>query len=278
MFSKKSIKRNIIQIYSLTIKDLKLKLRYRQEFFIENFLPFLTLFFPFIIFNTLFQLKSDFFEGSYYNAENYALFLLLAYSVECSLFLLFYFRDLFNDEKTWKTLNALMIAPISKFNLLLGFLISGLFTRLFSIILTVIICYFLYPVSIATLFFVLVVMFCISLTFAGIGFILGVFEIVNENISASLSVGISFIALFSCLFYPIQIFPESFHIFILLNPLYYYFDLLKLSWWSGVNYNEAMSYITIYHIIVVAVFTITIPLFASFLFIKIYKKYGARGY
>ena len=224
MFNKKAIRKNVVQIYSLTIKDLKLKGRYKSEFFVENFLPFLTLFFPFIIFNTLFQLKSDFFEGSYYSVENYILFLLLAYSVECSLFLLWYYRDLFYDEKTWKTLNSLMIAPISKFNLLIGFFISGVITRLFSIILTIIICYILFPISLITLIFVSIVMFCILITFAGLGFILGVFEIVNENVSASLSIGISFIALVSCLFYPIEIFPEQSQVIILLNPLYYYFD------------------------------------------------------
>ncbi len=278
MFNKKVIRKNIKQILALAIKDLKLKMRYRQEFFVENFLPFLTLFFPLIIFSTLFQLEIDFFEGSYYTAENYVLFLLLAYSVECSIFLLWYYRDLFYDEKTWRTLHGLMLAPVSKFNLLIGFLISGLLTRAFSIILTVIICYILFPIPLMTLILVLIVMLCISITFASMGFILGVFVIVNENISASLSIGISFIALISCLFYPLQIFPESIHIFILMNPLYYYFDLLKLSWWSGINYREAMGYITIYHIIVVIIFTIITPIFASFLFIKIYKKYGATGY
>jgi len=278
MFNKKIIRKNIKQILALAIKDVRLKWRFKQEFFIENFLPFLALFFPLIIFSTLFQLEIDFFEGSYYTAENYVLFLLLAYSVECSIFLLWYYRDLFYDEKTWKTLHGLMLAPVSKFNLLIGFLISGLLTRAFSIVITVIICYILFPIPLMTLILVLIVMLCISITFASMGFILGVFVIVNENISASLSIGISFIALISCLFYPLQIFPESIHIFILMNPLYYYFDLLKLSWWSGINYREAMGYITIYHIIVVISFTIITPIFASFLFIKIYKKYGATGY
>ncbi|MFW9898244.1 MAG: ABC transporter permease [Candidatus Thorarchaeota archaeon] len=278
MFNKKAIRKNVVQIYSLTIKDLKLKGRYKSEFFVENFLPFLTLFFPFIIFNTLFHLKSDFFEGSYYSVENYILFLLLAYSVECSLFLLWYYRDLFYDEKSWKTLNSIMVAPVSKFNVLIGFFISGLLTRVFSIIFTIIICYILFPIPLATLIFVLIVLFCITLTFAGMGFILGLFEIVNENVSASLSIGISFIALVSCLFYPIEIFPEQLHIIILLNPLYYYFDLLKLSWWAGINYYDAMSYITINHIIIVGFCTILTPLIASILFLKIYHRYGASGY
>ena len=110
------------------------------------------------------------------------------------------------------------------------------------------------------------------------GFIMGVFEIVNENISATLSVGISFIALVSCLFYPIEIFPEEFHFIIQLNPLYYYFDLLRLTWWAGIDSEDALNYISLTHIIVVICFTLIMPLIASYLFFIIYKKYGTSGY
>ena len=110
------------------------------------------------------------------------------------------------------------------------------------------------------------------------GFILGLFEVVNEDISASLSVGISFIALVSCLYYPIGIFPEDVHFIVKLNPLYYYFDLLRLMWWAGVDYENAISFFTIYHFIVVIFFTIFAPLFASYFFLKVYTKYGISGY
>jgi len=277
MFKKEVIIKNIAQIYSLIIKDLKLKFRFKSEFIVENFIPFLSLFFPFIIFNTLFSLESQFFEG-YYSIDNYILFLLLGYCVECSIFLLWYYQELFYDEKIWKTLNGLMIAPIKKVNVLFGFLISGLITRSFSIILTIIICYFLYPIPFYTLIIVIVILLAIAVTFASMGFIIGLFEIVNENISASLSVGISFIAIVSCLFYPIEIFPKSVHPFIKLNPLYYYFDLLRLSWWAGIEFREAMSYITIIHVLVVVIFTIIMPIIASLFFLKIYTKYGVSGY
>ena len=65
---------------------------------------------------------------------------------------------------------------------------------------------------------------------------------------------------------------------ILLNPLYYYFELLRLSWWAGINYEEAIRYITLNHILFVLVCTITTPLLGSHLFLTIYKKYGVSGY
>ncbi len=277
MLNRELIRTNIIQIYSLTVKDLKLKTRYKTEFIVEYIAPLLSLFFPYIIFSTLFNIEQDIFE-TYYSKDNFLLFILLGYCISTLIFLLWNYKDLFYDEKTWKTLNAVIVAPVSKFNILFGYLLSGLISKSLPIIVIVIICYILYPISLIFLIFVILILFSISITFAGMGFLLGLFEIVNEDISASLAVGISVISIMSCVFYPIEIFPEELQFFIKLNPLYYYFDLLRLTWWAGINYGEAISYITIYHILIVGIFTIITPITASFLFIKIYNKYGTSGY
>ena len=171
-----------------------------------------------------------------------------------------------------------MVAPVRKINILLGYFISGLISKSLPLIVIIILCYLLYPIPLLYLFFVLIILFCIAITFAGIGFILGLFEIVNEDISATLAVGISFISLVSCLFYPITIFPENIQSIIKLNPLYYFFDLLRLAWWAGINYEEATSYITVNHYLFVGVFTVITPLFASFFFLRVFKKYGVSGY
>ena len=277
MLTLKNLKTNLIQIYSLTVKDLKLSTRYKLEFIVECIVPLLALFFPYIIFNTLFNIKNNIF-GGYYSKDNFILFLLLGNCVTVLIFLLWYYQDLFYDEKTWKTLNAIMIAPIKKVNILLAYLIAGIISKSIPIILILTLCFFLYPIPLLFLLLSIIIVFCISLTFASIGFVLGVFEIVNEDISASLSVGISFISLASCLYYPIDIFPKEIHFIIKLNPLYYYFDLLRLIWWAGINYEDALSFITIYHFIVLVTFTVISPLFASYFFLKVYSKYGTSGY
>jgi len=277
MLKREVIRTNIIQIYSLTVKDLKLKTRYKSEFLVEYVAPLLSMFFPYIIFNTLFSIGDDIFE-TYYSSENFLLFILLGYCTSSLIFLLWNYKDLFYDEKTWKTLNAVFVAPVSKFNILIGYFLSGLISKSLPIIFIIAVCYFLYPIPFISLILVILVLFCISITFAGMGFILGLFEIVNEDISASLAVGISVISLVSCVFYPIEIFPESVRFIIKINPLYYYMDLLRLSWWAGINSEDALSYITIYHILIVGIFTIITPVLASFLFIKIYNKYGTSGY
>lgn len=277
MLRLKNLKTNLIQIYSLMVKDFKLSTRHKLEFFVECIAPLLSLFFPYIIFNTLFNIKNNIF-GGYYSKDNFILFLLLGNCVTVLIFLLWYYQDLFYDEKTWKTLNAVMIAPIKKINILLGYLISGMISKGIPMIFIIILCYILYPISLTFLLLSLIILFCISITFASMGFIIGVFEIVNEDISASLSIGISFISLVSCLYYPIEIFPKEIHFIIKLNPLYYYFDLLRLIWWAGINFEDALSYLTIYHFLVLAAFTVALPLFASYLFMKVLDKYGASGY
>ena len=101
--------------------------------------------------------------------------------------------------------------------------------------------------------------------------------VITLPISASLAAGISFISILSCLFYPIDIFPENIRFIILLNPLYYYFDLIRLTWWVGID-ESVSSYITMNHILVVSIFTIITPLIASVYFDRIISKYGIRGY
>ena len=128
MFNREIIRTNIIQIYSLIVKDLKLKTRYKSEFIVEYIAPLLSLFFPYIIFSTLFNIEQDIFE-TYYSKENFLLFVLLGYCTSTLIFLLWNYKDLFYDEKTWKTLNAVIVAPVSKFNILLGYLLSGLISK-----------------------------------------------------------------------------------------------------------------------------------------------------
>ena len=72
MLNKEILIRNIIQIYSLILKDLKLKFRYKLEFFVEFIAPLFTLFFPYLIFNTLFSLEYKVFgEESCYSKDNF---------------------------------------------------------------------------------------------------------------------------------------------------------------------------------------------------------------
>ena len=101
MLNRESIRTNIIQIYSLIVKDLKLKTRYKSEFIVEFIAPLLSLFFPFIIFSTLFNIEQDVF-GTYYSKDNFLLFLLLGYCISTLIFLLWNYKDLFYDEKPGK--------------------------------------------------------------------------------------------------------------------------------------------------------------------------------
>ncbi len=277
MLKKKDISDSIIQLYALIEKDLKLRLRYKTEFFIEYFTPLIMIFFPLIIFSTLFNIEENIF-GGYFSSKNYILFILLAYCIECLLVLLWSYKSMFNDEKVWQTVKGLLIAPTSKYHILLGHLIAGLIAKSLPIIIIFIICLFFFPISFFYFLLVVIVFLSLSIVIASIGFIIGLFKLVNENVSATLTISISMISFFSCLFYPIEIFPEFLQFIVKLNPLYYFFDLLRLVWWAGIDLQMALHYITINHIIIVVAFSILMPLATSYLFFKIYYKYGIGGY
>ncbi|MHA1147603.1 MAG: ABC transporter permease [Promethearchaeota archaeon] len=268
---------NLKQIYAITVKEIKLATRFKSGVVAEFFVPLLSLFFPLIIFNALFSITNEAFSG-YYSIENYILFLLLGYCVKCLIFIIWTFKDNFYREKQWLTIKSVMISPVNKFNILIGMLLSVLIIKFIPILVILILCYFFFPISIAYFLLVILVIFLISITFAGFGFIIGAFEVSNENIAAILSAIIPFIPFFSCLFYPLEIFPKITHPILLLNPLYYYFDLLRLLWWAGMDFQDASQYITINHFLIVGLFSVCVPIVSIVLFSKIYKKYGVVGY
>ena len=82
----------------------------------------------------------------------------------------------------------------------------------------------------------------------------------------------------SCFSYPLQIFPGFLQNFILLNPLYYIIDIIRLTWLMGIEANLALTFITPAHIIIFAAFTIFLPIISVYLFNKFYDRFGISGY
>ncbi|MFX1258452.1 MAG: ABC transporter permease, partial [Promethearchaeota archaeon] len=146
------------------------------------------------------------------------------------------------------------------------------------IILILIICYIFFPIPLFYFFLVCLIFLCIGFVFSGIGLLIGVFDITNETVAKLILVALDFIIWSSCVLYPLEMFPEILQTLFRFNPFYYYFDLLRLTWWAGIDYSNAIEYLTIYHILVVVIFTILIPFTAIVSFNKIYNRYGIRGY
>lgn len=269
--------RNIKHTIAIVEKEIFLKFRFKASIIHSLINPLIQLVIIFFIFGAVFNLGEGITFG-YWNKMNYVLFLLIAFCVQFSRPITERYPQSFTTEKYWKTLSATMIAPIHRFSLLLGILISQIILNSIGVTILVAIAYFLYPISLSYFLLFILVYFCIVLCFGSIGLIIGAFAIGNENWVSYYTIVLRFIFLFSCINYPKEIFPEFFQIFITLNPLYYYFDLLRLLWYLGLEPELAILYITPYHITIFLSITIIAPIISVLLFNFIYKKYGIIGY
>jgi len=277
MFKKKSVKRSLRQIIAIVEKEVFLALRVKATFFFRFLNPMIQLILFIFIFGIIFNIKSGYSIG-YWNGSNFVLFLLLAYIVQFSKAINVKYRNSFVNEKYWKTLSAIMVAPVNRFTLLIGILVSQLILISVPLIFLFILALILYPISILFILLVFLIFISIFLTFAGIGLIIGVFGISYEELEPYANLILRFLFLFSCANYPKELFPPIIQSFIVINPFYYMFDLLRLTWYMGINYEEAISHITVIHIVMVLLLTILIPIIALVLFERIYKKYGITGY
>jgi len=277
MVSKKSLGINIKQIKALVERNLYLEFRFKLLIFVRYFTPFIQILMPLIIFNVIFTIRDDY-QFGYWTGLNFVLFLFIAFCVQFLRRIVLNFSDFFNREKYWKTLQALMVAPINRYVLLFGFLIGEIILISIPFIFFFIIAYILFPINIFYLFLVILSFLSIAILFGSIGLILGILIITKEGIYSVFNLGLTFLFWLSCMSYPLQVFPEIIQSIILLNPLYYFIDIIRIFWLMGIDYSLAITFLTPIHIIVVVGGTIIMPIISVYFFNTFYDKFGISGY
>lgn len=269
---KKVIKYNLTKIWALTEKNIKLKLRFKYYFILSYISPFISVIIPLFVLGKFFEFNADF---GPWTEDNYYIYSFLAYVITLLKGVMTEFQSQFYHEKYWNTLPGLIIAPSNKLNLLLGIFFSQIIVNSVPTCLFFILCFLYAPISIFTLFFVIFIYVLIALIFSGIGLIIGVLTISNENLAQIFKFGLNFFFLFSALTFPFQVFPEIIQQIINLNPFYYYFDLLRLSWVFNDNILMINNYLN--YLIIIILSAIFLPSFGVISFNYIYKKYGIVG-
>lgn len=269
----KILRYNLSQIIAITEKNIKLATRFKFKFIISLITPIILIITPVFILGKFFEFSQNF---GPWNARNYLLFIFIAYNIYLLFNVITEIQTQFYIEKYWETLPALIIAPFNKFNLLFGIILAHLTLISIPFILFLVICIVIYPVSLLTLFSILFTYLLITFIFSGIGFIVGIFTISNENMSTLLLFAIKIILWFSCVTYPYQIFPDFVQTIILINPLYYVFDFLRLVWIE----NNIFASISIHwiHFSIIAFLSLLLPIIGMYIFNLIYKQYGIVGY
>ncbi len=235
--------------------------------------PFLLIFFTSLVLWRFFDVGVRF---GRWDDTNYFIFLFMGYNIELLRKVINDFPNEFRREKFWKTIPALMIAPFNKLHLLFGIFFSRLIIIAIPSVVFFILTYLIYPISIFTIFFTVLIFLIIALIFSGIGLFFGVFAISKENYWQIFLLGIQIIFYISCITYPFELFPNYIQSIMLLNPFYYIFDILRITWID----NNILLTISNYpfHFIVLIGTVIFVPLIAIYVFNKVYDKFGIEGY
>ena len=273
MITRKGIRINLNQILAIAEKNLKVILRFKFTLIMYYVNPLLQILLPLIVMNQFFNLNVQF--GSW-TAQTYTLFLFIGYNI-------ILFRKIIGDipnqlrtELYWNTLDALMVAPFRRENLLFGIILSHLFLISVPFCVFFILSCIFYPISIITMLTIIGLFFASLMIFAGAGLTVGAFYISNENIGRIMMTGIELIFWISCITYPFELFPNIFKGLISINPVYYLIDILRLTWVENDIFITIISHP--FHIVNFILFTIIIPFLGVLMFNYIFKKYGFKGY
>lgn len=273
MLKIKIIKDNLSQILAITEKNIKLQLRFKTTLFFNFINPLLAVILPIIVLGQIFTFNEAF---GPWNSQNFLVFQLTTYQILLLYRIITQFSNQLKIEKMWETLPALIIAPFNRINLLFGIFFSHLIIVSIPIIIFFVVCYIYYPISILTVLSVILLFFLMLSFFSGIGLIFGILAISKENYINFLNIIMNIAMMFSCISLPFEFFPEYFQKFINLNPFYYIFNIVRLSWIENNIFISFTSHII--NFLIVIILGIISPIIGLHIFNYIYKKYGIAGY
>lgn len=273
MKKSRAIKKNLKQIYALAEKNVKLQLRFKFGLIIFIVSPMISILMPLIVFGQFLEYNTQF---GIWNSSNFLVYSLIAYNIYLLRINIDHFPNRFVEEKYWQTFQAIMVAPFNRFNMLFGIFLTNIILISIPFAFFIILCWIYYPISFLTILFVLAVYFLISLIFSGIGLILGVFALSNENMWKLTSFILSIIIWLSCITYPFEIFPDLLQNVINLNPLYYILDFLRMSWIENNVIVSISQHSFSFSILIIS--SILMPCLGVYIFNLVYKKFGIVGY
>lgn len=262
---------------AVTEKELSLAFRFKIYPIVNSFInpiakiiPVLLIYYGFLHFSS---------AGSFggITKENYILVL----STGMFLFTIYNagitgFSPRFGMEKYWKTIDALLISPISSIELIIGVGLADLVINTPAISLFLATGFLAVSIDFFTLLLILVVVFLVYLICLSAGLAYGSVVLSREGYTAIISylfMGWNFL---SCFVYPITIMPEDFLGFLNLkliafyNPVYQGLSFVNQLWSQGTFDAFAFSYVLLFAIIT--------PFIAGYIFKRSWKKLGIEGY
>jgi len=274
--SLKRYRRIIKRIFAFTKREFKLRTRYKFSFIsttifspILHILPLIVIYWGLLTEPIGIVNSSNFYSWLFLGALCYQIFFLGSG----------FFRGRFMDEKYWMTIYGTLIAPISKYYLLFGTIIQLEIEGFISTIIMLTISFIFNSTALISFFLIFLITILTVIMGAALGLINGTIYLVNENYVVFLDYLGYAIAFFSTYSIPFEIFSKiqvcNFPIFewvVRVNPLFNIINLVRFIWLG--KYSPDLIYSLIYIIIL----TICLVIIAVYLFSKITRRYGVRGY
>ena len=186
-------------------KNLKIALVFKYNLIIALIQPIIALIFPMIIMGAFFNYNAEF---GVWNQDNFLVYQFIAFQIGLISGILGRFSGSLRADKSQYALHYIMIAPLTRVNLLIGIFITHFILISIPFIVTFIICYIYFPILIFTIFLIFLLYFMLTLIWGSIGIVLGVYAIAKYHYVKPINFTISLFFMFSCVTYPFEIFPK----------------------------------------------------------------------
>lgn len=259
------------EIIAITKKEFKLSIRFKTAYLLNTFVnPILSLIPLFIIYyGFLHYSGAEEFGGI--NLDNYVSF--LVFGIVAQAF--FYnginvFATKFREEKYWKTIESLFIAPINYLSLIIGVGINIALNLMPLLLIFILIASSVSASSIINAFVISLMMLLLLLFCLGIGLVFGALTLFSENFDPVFRYFFAGWTLLSCFAYPIDIIPEILKPVILLNPVYHAVNFSRDLWIS--NFMNLSSFLYVW------LFALITPVIAVLIFKAAWKRMEVQGY
>lgn len=259
-------------IWSILEKELKLELRFKFSFIFSSlFDPMVNAFWFGVLYFGFFSLGAKPLWGV--TKEGFIPFLILGCLVNTFFSLgfgAFSYKLLY--EKFWQTVEAFLVAPVSRFHLLLGLGFVELIRASFPLVLFLAICFWIHPTSLLVLLIVPLILISVLMGSLGIGFLRGIFTLTNENILPLFNILYWGWGFLSCFYYPKEIFPQWVQSLIMINPVYHAVALIRHLWFDYPIDSILLS------LTYMLGFSLLMPLLGVYLFNRLWARLGIQGY
>ena len=268
-----SLLRRISVAWIFFKKDFRNTYRFKSTLVGQILSPFFAAISLFVTYSAVF-IVGGVTDIAYVNRENYVIYLMAGFLA------LTFARSSWGGtdlrwEKIMMTLDGIFLAPVGRLWILVGKAINVLFKVALSSIPYIAILLILGPRIISPINLVLGILslFLMLSIFLSIDFVISGISLSEEGYASIIRTWVPRgVSLFSCVYYPIEIFPKFVHPLILLNPAYHGVNLFRSAFIENGIVNPWTSFLYL------LVLGIVLPPTAVTFFEYLFKRFGIKGY